>query len=105
MNVQLKKGVLEMIVLFLLSKKDYYTYELNKQITEFIDLNESTIYSIFKKLIDKKFVEYYFVDSSSVGPSRKYYKLTISGEVFLNGCIAEWNDFTLSVNKLLVLEK
>ncbi|AGR41049.1 helix-turn-helix transcriptional regulator [Spiroplasma taiwanense] len=40
-----------MIVLYFLNKKDYYTYELNKAISEFVQINESTAYAIFKKLI------------------------------------------------------
>ncbi|AUF83463.1 PadR family transcriptional regulator [Mesoplasma syrphidae] len=100
MDTQLKKGVLEMLVLHFLSKKNYYAYELNKALNGVIQTNESTSYAIFKKLIIKEYAEYY-VEESQNGPSRKYYKITKDGFAELQKNKAEWDEFHKVINNLL----
>ncbi|WP_027063374.1 PadR family transcriptional regulator [Mesoplasma seiffertii] len=100
MDTQLKKGVLEMIVLHFLSKKNYYAYELNKALNTVIQTNESTSYAIFKKLIIKEYAEYY-VEESQNGPSRKYYKITKDGLAELEKNKLEWSEFYQVINNLL----
>ena len=46
MNPQFKKGVLELIVLESVRRKDMYGYELVEEVSEVIDVNEGTIYQI-----------------------------------------------------------
>ncbi|GJM72606.1 hypothetical protein HMSSN036_48220 [Paenibacillus macerans] len=48
MNVQFKKGALELCVLVLISQKDYYGYELAQKISEKIELAEGTLYPILR---------------------------------------------------------
>lgn len=100
MDTQLKKGVIELIILHYLNKQDYYTYELNQMLSATIDLNESTAYAIFKKLIDKQFVTYYFKESNS-GPARKYYKITDLGQKHLKESKDTFFSFIEDVKKIL----
>ena len=44
MNIQLKKGVMEIVVLSMLRRKDYYGYELVTEISKYIEMSEGTIY-------------------------------------------------------------
>ena len=50
MNTQFRKGVLEICVLTLISKKDMYGYEIVQNISKVIEVNEGTIYPILRRL-------------------------------------------------------
>ena len=50
MNTQFRKGVLEICVLVLISKKDMYGYEIVQNISKVINVNEGTILSNIKKI-------------------------------------------------------
>ena len=100
MNAQFKKGVLELIVLLSISKKDIYGYELILDVSKIVDVKEGTIYPLLKRLTNDKYLDSYFVESSE-GPIRKYYKLTILGEDRLKHLLAIWNEFDTSVNNFI----
>ena len=53
MNAQFKKGVLELIVLISVTKKDMYGYELVSEVSKVIDVNEGTIYPLLKRLTNE----------------------------------------------------
>ncbi len=74
MNPQFKKGVLELIVLESVRRKDMYGYELVEEVSEVIDVNEGTIYPLLKRLTNERYFETYLRESSE-GPPRKYYHL------------------------------
>ena len=59
MNVQFKKGVLELIVLVAVSKKDMYGYELVAEVSKVVSVNEVTIYPLLKRLTNEKYFETY----------------------------------------------
>lgn len=100
MNVQLKKGALELCVLVLISNKDRYGYELAQKITEKIELAEGTLYPILRRLTKDKFLTCYLSDSSE-GPPRKYYSITDSGRRQLEELIAQWVPFASAVNDFI----
>ena len=79
-NTQFKKGVLELIVLLSVYKKDMYGYELVSEVSKVIDVNEGTIYPLLKRLTNEHYFETYFVESRE-GPSRNYYTITSLGKV------------------------
>ena len=60
MNSQFKKGVLELIVLLSVNKRDMYGYELVSEVTKVVDVNEGTIYPLLKRLTNEKYFETYF---------------------------------------------
>ena len=78
-NIQLKKGALELCVLALLSQHDSYAYEIASQLSESIGMGEGTIYPLMRRLQIDRLVETYLVESPA-GPSRKYYRLTEAGK-------------------------
>ncbi|MBP3928711.1 MAG: PadR family transcriptional regulator [Peptostreptococcaceae bacterium] len=100
MNTQFRKGVLEICVLTLISKKDMYGYEIVQNISKVIEVNEGTIYPILRRLTKEGYFETYILESNE-GPARKYYKLTAEGKNNLNKLIKEWNDFVIAVNTFL----
>lgn len=100
LNIQLKKGVLELCVLSLLKKSDKYGYELIAEISRNIEISEGTIYPLLRRLKNEGYVETYLEESSG-GPPRKYYKLTEKGETTRESFVNEWNEFIKGVNSLL----
>ena len=73
MNIQFKKGVLEICVLSVLARRDCYGYELVNEISKTIDISEGTIYPLLRRLKDEGLVTTYLQESGE-GPPRKYYR-------------------------------
>ena len=99
-QVQLKKGVLELCVLALLSKRDSYAYEIASQLAEGIGMGEGTIYPLMRRMQSDGLVDTYLVESSS-GPPRKYYRLTASGKNTFVAQKSEWVAFARAVDAIL----
>ncbi len=100
MNIQFKKGVLELCVLSLLTKRDFYGYELVEQISKYINISEGTIYPLLRRFRKDGYVTNYLQESQE-GPPRKYYKITKEGQVAFEELVKEWEDFTIGVNKII----
>ena len=99
MNVQFKKGILELCVLVLLDKKDRYGYELVQEISNQIEISEGSVYPLLRRLTKEEYFTTYLQESSE-GPPRKYYSLTPEGERFLQGLEEAWSELTNTVNHL-----
>jgi PadR family transcriptional regulator PadR len=99
-QVQLKKGVLELCVLALLSRGDAYGYEIASRLAKGIEMGEGTVYPLMRRMQADGLVETYLVESSS-GPSRKYYRLTSVGASRLEAQKGEWTTFSAAVNAIL----
>ena len=100
MNIQFKKGVLELCVLSLLDRKDFYGYELVEKISQFINISEGTIYPLLRKFRTEGYVSTY-LEESQEGPPRKYYKLTNRGKEAFEELVIEWESFIDGVNNIL----
>lgn len=100
MNSQFKKGVIEMCVLKMISRKDMYGFEVIEHISQEIDVNENTIYPILRRLTKQEFFETY-TESMSVGAPRKYYKITEVGQEHLMMYENDWGTFITSVARIL----
>lgn len=100
MNIQFKKGVLELCVLSMLARKDCYGYELVNEISKNIHIAEGTIYPLLRRLKDEGYFETY-LEESREGPIRKYYRLTELGMETKERLIAEWITFIEGVNKII----
>lgn len=100
MNIQLKKGVLELCVLSMLTKKDCYGYELVNEISKNIMIAEGTIYPLLKRLKDEGYLTTY-LEESQEGPSRKYYKLTAIGVTTKIELVKEWLTLVEGVNNII----
>lgn len=98
---EMLKGVLEGCVLEVISRQETYGYEITQQLRKhgFTDVVEGTVYTILVRLeknglvnIEKK--------PSEVGPPRKFYSLTDSGEAELETFWAKWNFVSSKINEL-----
>ena len=99
-NVQFKKGVLNLCVLVLLDKQDRYGYELVQKISDQISISEGSVYPLLRRLTKEGYFTTYLQESTE-GPPRKYYKLTDAGRKYLHEQLAEWKSFTDGVNTLI----
>lgn len=100
MNVQFKKGVLELLVLLLVHDKDMYGYELVSEVSKIVDVNEGTIYPLLKRLTNEKYFETYLKESTE-GPPRKYYHITVNGITYVRELEKEWLYFSGQINKFI----
>jgi len=100
MNVQLKKGNLDLCVLALLCRGDMYGYELAAKISEAVEISEGTVYPLLKRIKDVGYVTTYLMESSE-GPPRKYYKITAAGREEKERLLLEWRRFTNGMNQIV----
>ncbi len=100
MNIQLKKGILELCVLYLLNKQDCYGYELVSTISKNILISEGTIYPLLKRLKDDGCFETYLQESQE-GPPRKYYRITEKGINKKKQLLTEWEAVIAGVRKIM----
>ena len=77
MDTQIKKGLLDVCILKLLSIEDSYGYKIIEDLKEVISISESTLYPILKRLEEGKYLQTY--NEEHQGRQRKYYKITKSG--------------------------
>ena len=99
-NIQYKKGVIELCILAILSKKDRYGYELSELISKRIEISDGTVYPILRKLKADGLVKTYLSEDSG-GLPRKYYSLTQTGKIEFENDSKEWLIFTEIVNKMI----
>jgi PadR family transcriptional regulator PadR len=100
MNTQLKKGILELCVLCILSEGDRYGYELVNEISKNIAISDGTIYPILRRLNNEGYFETYLKESQE-GPPRKYYRLADLGRATKDELLQEWVGFVHGVNNII----
>ena len=106
---QMKKGVLDMLVLKLLEKDKKYGYQLIGELKEksgnlFI-LKEGTLYPILYRLEDEGLIESRWVEGENRQTPRKYYLMTDKGRTALNEIYQVWRQITDGVERLMGQEE
>jgi PadR family transcriptional regulator PadR len=104
MNIQFKKGVLELCVMAVICRRDYYGYELVQVISRNIDIAEGTVYPILRRLMKDGCFDTY-IQESAEGPARRYYKVTEKGRGYKEALLGDWNRFIQGVNAILKMEE
>jgi PadR family transcriptional regulator PadR len=99
-NIQYKKGVLELCVLSLLKRRDCYGYEISEYLSKHIDIADGTVYPILRKLRKEGLLSTYTQEESG-GPPRKYYSLTNLGHETYEKERSEYLKFAKKVELLL----
>ena len=90
MDVQLKRGLLEICVLTAIKREDSYGYKIIKDISEVMPISESTLYPILKRLESAGCISVYSIEHNS--RIRKYYRITTAGEEKIHDFLNEWQD-------------
>ena len=98
---QVKKGVLEFIILVLLNTKELYGYELldKLKLTMGYEVAEGTIYPLLNRLKDENLITSYWLEMES-GVPRKYYKMTPEGKEILKQMQGYWQELNNNILKL-----
>jgi PadR family transcriptional regulator PadR len=99
-DIQLKKGALELCVLALLSHHDSYAYEIASRLADAIGMGEGTIYPLMRRLQNDGLVDTYLVESPA-GPPRKYYRLTEAGRASFGAQKTAWANFSQAMQTIL----
>ena len=101
MDIQLKRGLLDVCVLAAIAKEDSYGYKIIKDMKPYIDMSESTLYTILKRL---ELSEMLTVRTSEHGGRlRKYYRITKAGLGRIEDFKDEWRE-VMSIYQFVVKE-
>ncbi len=90
MDIQLKRGLLDVCVLAAIRKEDSYGYQIIKQIKPYLEISESTLYPILRRLEESGQLTVRAVEHN--GRLRKYYHITASGLARLKDFTNEWKE-------------
>ena len=88
MDVQLKRGMLDICVLASLLQGDSYGYMIIKNLSPHVEISESTLYPILRRLEEMRAVETYSMEHN--GRLRKYYAITPLGQRRIRVFLDEW---------------
>lgn len=102
MDVQLKRGLLEVCVLAAIKSEDSYGYKIIKDIKPYIQLSESTLYTILKRLETANMLTVHTVEHG--GRLRKYYHITDEGLKRIDDFQNEWKEI-LSIYNFVTKEE
>ena len=93
--------LLDAIVLAVVSKEEEgtYGYKVTQDVRRAIDISESTLYSVLRRLQKNEYLVVYDVECG--GRNRRYYKLTKAGAVKLKEYQIEWKDYSSKISNLL----
>jgi len=90
MDIQLKRGLLDVCVLAAIRSKDSYGYQIIKDMKPYLSLSESTLYTILKRLETAKMLTVRSVEHE--GRLRKYYHITAGGISRIEEFKKDWKD-------------
>lgn len=101
MDIQLKRGILDVCVLAAIKNEDSYGYKIIKDLKPYIELSESTLYTILKRLENAKMLTVRTVEHG--GRLRKYYHITDMGIKKIEDFKNEWAE-VISIYRFVVKE-
>ena len=102
MDIQLKRGLLDVCVLSAIKNEESYGYKIIKDLKPCIEMSESTLYTILKRL---ETAEMLTVRSAEHGGRlRKYYKITRAGLGKLEDFREEWRE-VMSIYQFVTREE
>jgi PadR family transcriptional regulator PadR len=97
-EAQMRKGILELVILSLLAKNDAYASDLINELKETrLIVVEGTLYPLLTRLKNGELLNYRWEESTQ-GPPRKYYAITEKGKEFLGQLNTTWDELVGAVN-------
>lgn len=101
MDIQLKRGLLDVCVLAAIKSEDSYGYQIIKDMKPYIELSESTLYTILKRLENANMLAVRTTEHG--GRLRKYYHITNAGLERIEDFKNEWKEI-LSIYRFVTKE-
>jgi len=102
MDIQLKRGLLDVCVLAAIKNEDSYGYQIIKDMKPYVEISESTLYPILRRLETAQLLTVRTAEHN--GRLRKYYSITPLGRKRIDEFKEEWNEI-LSIYKFVVREE
>lgn len=90
MDVQLKRGLLDVCVLAAIRDEDSYGYRIVKDLKPYVDISESTLYPILRRLEAAELLTVRTAEYN--GRLRKYYRITEAGRARIEAFCEEWQE-------------
>ena len=100
MTFQLGAYMLDVLVLSIISKEDAYGYMISQEIKKVINLKESTLYPVLRRLQEEGYLETY--DQAFQGRNRKYYHITDAGRRQHDINIENWNEYKDKIDNIIL---
>ena len=101
MDIQLKRGLLDVCVLRAIKEEESYGYKIIKDVKPYIELSESTLYTILKRLESAKMLTVRTAEHG--GRLRKYYKIREEGIKRIEDFKEEWRE-VIMIYKFVIEE-
>lgn len=101
MDVQIKRGLLDVCVLAAIKSEDSYGYQIIKDLKPFVEISESTLYPILRRLEASNLLTVRSVEHN--GRLRKYYHITNLGKNRIKEFKEEWRE-VLSIYEFVIKE-
>ena len=102
MDIQLKRGLLDVCVLAAIKDEESYGYKIIKDVKPYIEMSESTLYTILKRLEKAKMLTVRSAEHN--GRLRKYYEITESGRKRIEEFKEEWRE-VMSIYRFVIREE
>ena len=96
MDAQLKRGLIDICVLAAIRDEDSYGYRIIKTVKPYIEVSESTLYPVLRRLEEAQMLSARSVEHN--GRLRKYYHINLAGINRLNAFSEEWKEITAIYN-------
>lgn len=101
MDIQIKRGLLDVCVLAAIKNEDSYGYQIIKDVKPYVEISESTLYPILRRLEESKFLTVRTAEHN--GRLRKYYHITALGLSRIEDFKEEWKE-VLSIYQFISKE-
>lgn len=99
MAFSISAALLDAVVLAVVEKQDSYGYKITQEVRGVIDVSESTLYPILRRLLKAQQLESF--DKEFDGRNRRYYRITKSGKEQLLQYKSDWVEYRSNIDKLL----
>ena len=101
MEIQLKRGLLDVCVLAAIKDQPSYGYQIIKDVKPYVSISESTLYPILRRLEEARLLTVRSVEHN--GRLRKYYHITAAGRRRIEEFKQEWKEI-LAIYKFVIKE-
>ena len=93
MDIQMKRGLLDVCVLTALRSEESYGYQIIKDVKPYVEISESTLYPILRRLEGAELISVRTAEHN--GRLRKYYRITRAGLERIEAFKEEWREIML----------
>jgi len=100
MRFQVSGTLLDACVLSVVATRPAYGYELTQKMRSAVDVSESALYPVLRRLLKEQLLESY--DIPHEGRNRRYYRITETGKSELKECVTDWADYKRNIDAILL---